>query len=519
MKSIIRIVLLLIGVLSIGCYEDKGNYDLVDYNKIEEVVLIPSLSNTAVYLGDTVRIAVSMQYKYPDRDTITGFEYVWKENWEGDTLGTSRVLEYVPGEAKSYTFYLHVREVATGITTRFSFSARVSSPYSSGWLIASQRDGKPCLTFIRRDSRRNKSNQLVYFWTDFVNIYDELHPGTPLNSNALVGVSTYPVSYSGDEVIVFHERGEGEILKGTDFSKMMNLKDDFMGGVLPSGFEPVSFARGGYCDYLLGKDGEVYWRSNLNGSSLAHETSFMDVPLYFPGGSVIDYFVDMRIYEAEFTLMHDKLKNRIVGCANSFSSSGMWNGKMLNITNTYRPEEFVNILNMEGYKLIYCGDYTNGKSFVNILKEESSGNYIYQNFKLMGYTADFSVTEANREIFAGSELISDNTVFFRLRRSSYLYFGEGSKLYFYDVNSKKVKLYTDFGSGNITQIIQDAEGTRVGITLDNGNFYLCEAVSTNVLGAENPGAVGILHHLSGLGDIKNMVWKWGTYSSMIGNRY
>ena len=69
MKSIIRIVLLLIGVLSIGCYEDKGNYDLVDYNKIEEVVLIPSLSNTAVYLGDTVRINIPIGIRLPDLNT------------------------------------------------------------------------------------------------------------------------------------------------------------------------------------------------------------------------------------------------------------------------------------------------------------------------------------------------------------------------------------------------------------------------------------------------------------------
>ena len=245
----------------------------------------------------------------------------------------------------------------------------------------------------------------------------------------------------------------------------------------------------------------------------------MDVPLYFQGGSEIACFVDMRVVEAWFLLMYDKLKNRLVGCATNFNSSGMWNGMVLNIVNNYKPEEFVNILNMEGYKLIYCGDYTNGKSFVTILKEESSGDYIYQDFKLSGGTADYSIVDGNREVFAGTGLISDNTVFFRLRRSSYLYFGEESKLYFYDVNTKKVKLYTDFGSGRITQIMQDAEGTRIGITLDNGNFYLCEAVAVSVLGEEDPGSVGILHHLSGLGDIKNMVWKWGTQSAMTGNRY
>ncbi len=514
MKSKILIILLLIGAVFVGCYDDKGNYNLLDNNQIKEATLNTALSNTSVYLGDTMRLVVDLQFKYPDRDTLTGFEYVWKENWNGDTIGTSRNLKYVPNESKTHAFYLYIREKKTDIVTRFSFSASASSPYSSGWLIASERDGKACLTFIRRDTRQGE-----YYWTDFVDIYGQLHPNAPLSSNKLISVSTYPVSYAADEIIVFQEGGESVILKGTDFSKMMDLKYEFQGSEFPSGFEPVSFARGGYCDYLLGKDGEVYWRSNLEGLTLSHTTLFMDVPLYFPGGSDIAYFVDSRVRDSELLMMFDQKKNRLVGCATSFQSSGLWNGSVIDITNTYKPDEFVDIRDMEGYKLLYCGDYTDGKSFVNILKEESTGNYLYQNFKLEGYIASKTLTNGQQEVFAGSEFITDNTVFFRLRRSSYLYFGEGSKLYFYDVNTKRVKLYTDFGSGRITKILQDAEGSRVGVTLDDGNFYLCEATAVSVLGADDPGSVGILHHLSGLGDIKNMVWKWGNMSAMTGNRY
>lgn len=80
MKSKILIILLLIGAVFVGCYDDKGNYNLLDNNQIKEATLNRALSNTSVYLGDTMRLVVDLQFKYPDRDTLTGFEYVWKEN-------------------------------------------------------------------------------------------------------------------------------------------------------------------------------------------------------------------------------------------------------------------------------------------------------------------------------------------------------------------------------------------------------------------------------------------------------
>ncbi len=511
MKSNIRIILLLIGVLFAACYEDKGNYDLVDYNRIVKITQNNALSKYSITLGDTVRIVPVITWKYPDRDTITAFEFTWKTRWDGDTISKERVLEYIPQECGTFNVYLYVLEKETGVISRNSWQVKVNTPYLEGWLIASNINEQPSLSYIRRDSWKDDENKTHYFWTDFVNLYATLHSDASLGSEKMIGMSSYTVDSYDDELIVFQEGGKATVLNGLDFGKSLNVSSEFPNGVYPAGFIPKDFKRGGACDFILGEAGELYWRRNLNLSKMYHEVAFMDVPIYFPKGAKISHFFDIDVYRANFILMYDELYKRFLACYTSYNSGNSYLGGKIDIINTYDPSEFANILDLNGYKVIYCGDHTNGKNYVNILKEENTGKYLYQAFQFSGSMTNLTVVNATQEEFVGGNLISENTVFWRLRSSSYLYFGEGSKLYFYDVNTKQVKLYTDFGEGRITHLMEDGDGTRLGVCLDNGTFFLCEAISAEVLSANNPGEVGILHKVTGLGEIVSLAWKWGGY--------
>ncbi len=520
MKLKIGIISLWLCMLFGACYEDKGNYDLVDYNKIT-ITSVSALSKTTVILGDTVEIVPKITWKYPDRDTMeTAFEYVWKIGAGVDTISRERNLSYVPQECGTFSYYLYVREIATGVITRLSVTVTVNTPYAVGWIIGSNINGQPALSYIRRDSRVNEEDKTVYYWTDYVDLYAQLHPDDPLGPGKLTQAMAYIIGNYDDEVIVFQEGGKATILNGLDFGKFLNLEDEFPGATYPAGFIPKSFVRGGYCDFVLGENGDLYWRRNSATTELAHEQAFIDIPVYFPdGGAEISRFMDIRVYSSEYVLMFDELHNRFLACYTSYSSGNNYLGGKMTIINNTDPNEFANILNLTGYKLIYCGDHIDGKNIVNILKEESTGNYIYQSFKFTTTTTSLTVASASQEVFAGSSYVTDNTVFWRIRSSSYLYFGEGSKLYFYDVNTKQVKLYTDFGSGRITHLSEDAVGSVLGVALDNGNFYLIDAIDAATLGAADPGAVGILHHASGLGEIESLSWKWGGHYRMVFSRY
>jgi hypothetical protein len=80
-------------------------------------------------------------------------------------------------------------------------------------------------------------------------------------------------------------------------------------------------------------------------------------------------------------------------------------------------------------------------------------------------------------------------------------------------------LYTDFGGARITHLMQDADGTRIGVALDNGEFHLFDALSPTVLADPDPGSVGFLHKVTGLGNIKNLTWKYGGYYNLVFGRY
>ena len=105
----IRIVIIALWAsLLAACYEDKGNYDLVDYNKIT-ITTVASETKTTVVLGESVKITPKITWKYPERDTTeNAFDYTWIHTWGGDTIAKTRVLEYTPDECGNFPCYLYV---------------------------------------------------------------------------------------------------------------------------------------------------------------------------------------------------------------------------------------------------------------------------------------------------------------------------------------------------------------------------------------------------------------------------
>ena len=57
------------------------------------------------------------------------------------------------------------------------------------------------------------------------------------------------------------------------------------------------------------------------------------------------------------------------------------------------------------------------------------------------------------------------------------------------------------------------------MALNDGRFYICDAINPEILGAAHPGETGILHRVHGLGDIKSVSWKWGGYYNLVFDRY
>lgn len=509
----------LIYLLLPSCYQDMGNYDYVDYNKIKIAGMDPAKSISYVTLGDTIKIIPLIRWRYPEKDTTEkAFEFRWELN--DSIISTKRNLEFVPiKKEEGAPCLLYVTEKQTGIVSVGKFYITVTTtPISNGWTILSDKEDTSILSYIRRDIKWGIDNQPYYEYVEYKDIYATMYPGEILGKNPK-SLFYVIIDAFADEILVCQEPEQCVYLSGDDFSKTINLKDEFHGNRYPKGFIPKDFIDGGRCTYLAGENGEVYWKLNPERYGKLHLVNFIPIPLYHQKGSKISFFPDYRSYGTEMAHMYDVLNNRLLAHYTVFHSTGNTLGGNINFVNKTKPEDIADLNNLNGYKLIYMGG--ENPNFILILKHETTGDYYYHTYQKSGMPSSLTVQLINhsQEIFAGNSYISENSVFKQLRRKVYLFFSEGSKLYFYDKTSGTVKQYHDFDSGRIVKIAADAPENELAIALDNGDLYIC-STSLDVLAAEKPGSEGgILHHTSGLGKIVDVIWKYGGFMRYILNMY
>ncbi|MDR1720540.1 MAG: hypothetical protein LBR67_10565 [Dysgonamonadaceae bacterium] len=488
-----------------ACYEDKGNYDLVDYNKI--LTVVTNMPSTVAF-GDTLKAIPNITWRYPDRDTTdAAFEYKWEAatSTTSEVISSERNLVWVPTKLGALSIYLFITEKATGVVTLQTGSVTVASPYSKGFLILSEKDGKAIMSIVRRPVL-NQNNFIAY--KDIADI--------PASS---VRARTYPVAYGTAEEVLLTDKEGGTILDGQTFEKTFLFSEDFYGNTFPEGFTFKAMDRCGAADFALSEEGNVYLRINTDGVTMAHTSPFLTTPIYFPGGAKIKDFIPQNTFVTTSSLMFDELNNRLVAAYGAFNSLNSYIGGRIDFVFSVDPATIpaADFRAFGDYKLIYCGQHSNTTSYLMVLKDTRDGKYYIQDFSMSGNFLSRQITNITQYEFVTTAPISDNTIYWRTQLSSYLFFAEGSRLYFYDINTKMTKLYTDFGSARITHLRENPDSKCFGVALDNGDFYIVDASTVSVLADPDPGSVGILFHESGFGSVKYLEWKYGSYYNLLFN--
>jgi hypothetical protein len=515
MKHSIKIFLACLAFICLlqGCYKDKGDYDIIDYNQITS---LGTAGSVIVILGDTLKMKPVIKWKYPDRDT-TAFDFKWVQ--VDSVVSTEKNLAYVPDISGYFNLYLYVTEKATGIVSRYAMQIQATSPYKAGWLLLTKdASGKSGLSYVRRDTKRDASNQVYYEYKYYPDLYANSFPEDELGENPIRLVTKAFPDWTLDEVVVL--QGNTPVyLDGDNLKKVIRLKSEFPGQAFPNNATPVNYNDGAAANYVLTDDGKIYWKRNSVGMGGIHEGTFMDVPIYFENGDAkITQFFENENENTYFVYMYDSLNRRFLGLFATNGTNDFLGSKLFLVNDNAPPAGFIDLNDQTGYSLMYASDFASGYSFMNIIKNDNTGQYLYQTYKLNNTWFSIGVSDHFQEVFAGDALVSDNTVYYRIRNSSYLFFGEGSKLYFYDVNTKKVTLYHDFGSGRIVKITSDANSGELGVAFDNGKFYIC-SLKNEVLGNASPGSVGILFTSPAMNPIVDLAWKWGSYYEYIFKRY
>ena len=128
-----------------ACSQDKGNYVELDEPKVSGLQDMSVLTFAQLRIepvidgGEFGEPEYSFQWKVLDNVELT----------DPVVIGESRVLDYevtlAPG---SYTLFLTITELATGLYWQFESQLTVSSSMSEGWMVLCSDQGRARLDFV-----------------------------------------------------------------------------------------------------------------------------------------------------------------------------------------------------------------------------------------------------------------------------------------------------------------------------------------------------------------------------------
>lgn len=147
--NVMRKILILCLVIAwsiTGCYEDKGDYD---YRNLAEGTIGNVNGSYRVSVGDTLIIEPEIVF---DFETKVGLKYEWSVELDS-VFSREKNIEYIipldaPEEMK---WVLQVTDTLSGLTFMTQTMIRVSSLYSDGFLILSEKKWSVIIKFFEKN--------------------------------------------------------------------------------------------------------------------------------------------------------------------------------------------------------------------------------------------------------------------------------------------------------------------------------------------------------------------------------
>lgn len=494
MKIINKILILsILAFLAHSCIEDEGNYD---YTPVSLVSISNVYSNWSVPLGEDYIINPEIDYKGLEEDD---FNYYWISNIQdewSDTISYEKNLSYKFLRAARYMTCLVVEHKETGGLTTAQIDLNVVPRYQTGWVILSDNNGESELSYARKEE--STIDGVTYPYRAFPDIFTQ-------QNGAEEKLGTGPVSlgrhftYSEDQILVVQGQGETVEVSGTDFTKVITTREEFVGGNYPDGFVPVKAEYGTRIEVILGTEGKLYTRINPNNSFQVSRYSTIPIP----GVDIKDmyYTANMR-----FIYLYDELNHRIIGIQDipmAYSGQILY-AKMDPEGNNV--EDFIPLDDLgDDSSFKYCGSYTIGSNtyYAQVLKK--GADFYFQIFQLSQSGELLYVQNGEQILFPGNGLVNDDSKYCVIS-DSYLYFSVGNRLYYLDRQTNDISVYYDFtGGANIVDIEPNDAKNELGVGLDNGDFYIMDISYDALVGTKSK----ILLPMSNLGSVVDVQYKYG----------
>ncbi|MBL1410417.1 PKD-like family lipoprotein [Sphingobacterium faecale] len=441
------ISILLVTFLCIGCYKDKGNYQ-IDMPIAPEVSGLDTLYEA--FVGDSLVIAP--QIKGLDRQNL---QCEWRidvpealdtddNQYEGESLRIVFGLQ-----AKRYRARLTVTNTANGMKYFHSFIIQGRTEFSKGTLVLSDDQGTTKLSFIKEDG------------TVQPNIYEAINreqlPASPL------GIFFLSNQFTGNTPLAYW------IISKTDGVRLdvNNLKkEEIKPGTLQDNFflAPSTIDVGSIVNHPQG-----VMMGIVNGKFYGGTTSTWD--------QSNTYGMFGTYAEGDYELSPQFVMSTV-------------NGSYSMIAFEKNKKQFVRI-NVYGAPTYFGSQYTSinpevfnpanvGLDLLKIVQINNSDTYAFmkdgtgQVFELkfnVNFNGPFTFTSGHKRVFQHPEWIHENTPLVATRNGN-IYMAVQNKVYRYNPINQQTSLLEASFSGTVTLLKVDDDDNTLIVGADNGLHYL-----------------------------------------------
>ena len=446
MKKSILFLILMIGWLIEGCYEDKGHYN---YTQISGPVVTGIEKFYTVYDGGNFDIHPTITWTHGELENYTC-------SWKVDGIEVSNKSELteevksLPVKANMYSEFT-ITDEDTGVEYITQFRVTVSSVYERGWLLLADQGTTSMLSLVRNDKTVYEDVYRLANDADLaggaVGLYEHWTPWSEEVGQVFVACQNGP-EYSVE-------------LDGSSLKKMVATKEEFVGG-MPADFKPMSMNCIANYDCLV-SNGKLYVRHVEASSSAMYQDGL------FPN---FPYQGDEPYELSQWTARGNLLFSNEVLAFDKLSSSYMVfrNGSLSKFSNDYTEEPFFNPSNMNKTVLDGAAVATESPQddYLVFLKSNTDNTIYVQKFLFYGWRSPKSFYSRGEVEFPEPGIINENSKFAFCLNRPYVYIASGNTLYVYNHQDNAVRvLRDDFGRPIRDIAVCPTNYERLGIVLEN----------------------------------------------------
>lgn len=486
----IRYILLyfLLPLLSVSCYDDKGNNDYLPLNTIEVKPFGEDAYPYAAF-GDTIRYHAELRFA---SGTGEGMKLAYEWTFAGRRIGDQPDLFWIVDTVAADNVILRVTDEETGLVYSNYKPLRIESPYKRlGWVVLSEKDGKSSLSFIREMLLGYDMDEagiiIVLDNQVFPDIYKKIN-GEELGTGPVAVTEHFSTVVPG-AILVLQEGNPGGVdIDGSTFERDICLQETFVNQQFPQNFHPVGAAWMHWLDVIENQDGRLFTRLKYT-DNLFNSGYFITEPVMAGADEVRGHLLDCDWKSVGYTLVHDRgteesPKNRLtvlLDCKSFWGTSYVGRADVLPEPDNGWPANFVPLTDMGECELIYFrgrADWVTGYYFM-ILKTPD-GRYLQQTFglnradeKLSYVSGSLAVTEMP----TGFDY--ENYLLYMLTSTTdtYLMLAQDCELYYYNYQSPEdgVKSFWHFEAPVKSMAANSGNYPQLGCALENGQFVILNA--------------------------------------------